>query len=718
MSGSDRVYPQAAGCGTSRLTLPEFVCLHGRASSLVLEAAPGEPPLWRYWGPRLPDGVVPASGIRNERPLPSFALDHDQPFSVFPVVGGSWFHHSGLLAHRAGQDWSHAFTVSRIDRPDAYSIAVVLQDERAGIEVVVLLHLNPETDCLTTSNQVTNTGEGILDVQWLAAAVLPLPDDPLKVHFWGGRHPNEFIPQVQSLTRAAWRRENRRGLTSHDTMPTAFVEAQDNHWYAAHFAWSGNSVQQIEWLDDGRRAWQVGEWLAPGEVRLAPGESITTPEVIATFSNTGRNGITQNFHTEMRQRIRWPGGKMSPRPVQVNSWEGFYFDHDVDRMKELATAAAALGIERFVLDDGWFHGRNDDTTSLGDWWPDETKYPEGLFPLAEHVTGLGMQFGLWVEPEMVNPDSDLARAHPDWIRSSRDRPVVTGRNQLVLDLANHEVTEYLFDKLSALLTQLPISYLKWDHNRDLAPDGLVPTYRNQVRSVYGLLARLRAAFPDVEIESCAGGGGRIDAGILPYVHRFWASDNIDAVSRVQIQRGFLSVFPPEVMGAHVGAAPAHTTSRSQSMAFRAGVALCGHLGVELDLRRLTDKAREALAEWIALHKSIRDRLHSGEVWMGEAPDGLLWQAHGTATDILLFVIRTNQTEQRYPPAIRLPMLDRIESFQIRPLGPAPWVKGSPAFRLADQEGLKVSGAWLAQSGMPAPALRAEQVALIELTSVR
>jgi alpha-galactosidase len=523
--------------------MTKFLTLHGKAVSLALELPDGEAPLWRYWGARLPDSVTPPP-LRASRPLPSFSLDFDQPLSLFPGLGVGWFGESALLAHRGGEDWSFQATTCTVEQSGQGAI-VQLVDDVAKIAVAITLVLDAESDVLTISTVLTNLGNATLDVQWLAAGVLPLPGDAREVRSFGGRHNDEFVPITDQLTRSTWRRENRRGLTSHDCFPGAIVEAA-GATFGAQLAWSGNHTNSIEWIDDGQFQWQMGEWLAPGEVRLAAGESVTTPEMLATWG-VDANAVAQNFHTAIRQRITWPDGKMKPRPVHLNTWEGFYFDHDEAALMELADAGAAVGIERFVLDDGWFAGRNDDTSSLGDWWTDKAKYPNGLKPLADHVTGLGMEFGLWVEPEMVNPDSDLCRAHPDWALATPGRPVITARNQLVLDMAKPEVGDYLFDKIAALLADLPIGYLKWDHNRDVTTAGAQPRYRKQIAASYALMARLRAAFPHVEIEACAGGGGRIDAGVIRHTHRFWTSDNIDAISRVSIQRGFLQFMPPELM---------------------------------------------------------------------------------------------------------------------------------------------------------------------------
>lgn len=693
--------------------MAEFHVLHGRASTLVLEAIPGGAPLWRYWGPRLPGGARPEAALAETRPLPSFALDKDVALSVFPVIGEGWFAQSALLAHRAGTDWAQAVTGAHLRR-DQDALVIQLADTDSGIEVEVRLALDPATDVLTASTRLTNTGPGVLDVQWLAAASLPLPPEARQMHYYNGRHQAEFGPQVQQLGRSTWRRENRRGLTSHDAPPTGFAETSEGHVYAAHLAWSGNSVQQAEWLDDGRYLWQFGEWLAPGEVRLGRGETLATPELVATFSAEGRNGAMQNFHAAIRKRMTWPGGRMRPRPVQINTWEGFYFNHDLTGMQALADEAAGLGIERFVLDDGWFEGRKDDRAALGDWTPDKRKYPDGLGPLAAHVTGLGMEFGLWVEPEMINPDSDLARAHPEWILTGAGRPMLTGRNQMILDMGAPGAAGHIYDVLAGLLRTLPISYLKWDHNREIVAGGPAPAYRRQVQAAYTLMARLRADFPDVEIEACAAGGGRIDAGILQYTHRFWTSDSLDAVQRIAMQREFLRVFPPEVMGSHIGTAPAHSTRRRQSLDFRAGVAMAGHFGVELDPMKLDAKERERLKDWITQHKALRDQLHSGRVWLGEAGDGVVWQAVGGARDLILLLYRAEPTTQRHMPLVRLPMLED-GAYTVTRLDHTRTNHSAP-FIEAMKDGAEVSGAWLRQSGLTMPTIAAETVAIFRLVA--
>jgi alpha-galactosidase len=677
------------------MTNPNLIALHGRGMSVVLERRAQAAPLWRYWGPRLPDAFVAGLPLLETRETPSFSLDQTVPFSVFPTFGLGWFGQSALLAHRAGADFAQDF--NRVDydwQQPGRAIIITLHDDVAKISVAVSLSLDATSDVLTVSSRLTNNSDAPLNVQWLAAAALPLPDHATQVRSFSGRHNGEFLAQCEPLGRAIWRKENRHGLTSHDAFPGAVVEG-DGCTYGAQFAWSGNHAQSIDWLDDGRFQWQFGVWLAPGEMQLAPGASVASPDVLATCAAQGRNAVAQNFHTALRQRITWPGGKMKPRPVHLNTWEGYYFDHDLPALIRLADVAAEVGIERFVLDDGWFHRRDDDRRGLGDWLTDARKYPDGLAPLAQHVVSKAMEFGLWVEPEMVNPDSDLFRAHPEWAMQTNHRPMLTARNQLVLDLTQSAVGDYLFEAIAKLLRELPISYLKWDHNRDLVTAGDSAKYVQQVQAAYALFDRFRTAFPHVEIEACAGGGGRIDAGILARTHRFWTSDCIDAVSRAAMQPGFLQYMPPEVMGAHIGTAPAHSTGRSQSLDFRAAIAMQGHLGVEFDLVKLAADDRARLSQWIAFYKQWRGVLHE-QVWTGKADDGMIWHAAGTPDDWLLFVYRLEPMTYRHMPTLRLPFVQHNAVYDIARIGPT-----------ETGDAIAFDGSWLLQAGLNLPHMKAE-----------
>ena len=328
-----------------------------------------------------------------------------------------------------------------------------------------------------------------------------------------------------------------------------------------------------------------------------------------------------------------------PRPVVLNTWEAVYFDHNLGTLIELADSAAELGVERFVLDDGWFRGRRDDHAGLGDWYVDEALWPDGLTPLIEAVTSRGMEFGLWVEPEMVNLDSDVVRAHPEWIvgpsaQSYKDggRLPLEWRNQHILDLVNPDAWQYIYDRVDALLRENNISYLKWDQNRDLLEHGHAgrASVHEQTLAAYRLFDELRTAHPGVEIESCSSGGARVDLGILERTDRIWGSDCNDALERQTIQRWTGLVVPPELVGGHIGPTTSHTTARTHDLSFRAITALFGHFGMEWDVRQVQGAEREELKRFIALYKEHRGLIHSGRMVRADLPDDSL-MLHGVVS---------------------------------------------------------------------------------------
>lgn len=728
-----------------------FLALHGQHTSLVLEFSPAEAPLWRYWGKKLMHWDVQNKTKslypkRSARALSPSSMDFDQPLSTCVGLGMGWFSSPSVLAHRAGQDCFVQFTHARyVLDEQSNSLTLFLTDTVSQIEVQQFLRLDPISDVMTMRSVLINQDSAPnaqpLDVQWLAAATLPLDAQCNTVQSYKGQWANEFLACHDSLEQGTWRRDSRRGRNGHDQFPGSVVltgktDAHDGLTYGAQLAWSGNHTQLIERLSDGGLQWQLGEWLAPGEVRLMPGEQMVSPEVVAVCSTQGLNGVAQAFHACARGRLQWPGGKMRPRPVHLNTWEAIYFDHQSDVLYDLAKQAAAIGVERFVLDDGWFPARDHDRAGLGDWWPDPKKYLHGLQALAAEVERLGMEFGLWVEPEMVNPDSELFRQHPDWALHIAGRPLQTGRNQLVLDLSRHDVQDYLFDKLDSVLKSASIRYLKWDMNRDLSAAvqgsgvGTIgihrhagsAAYRTNSLALYALLDRLRQAHPLVEIESCSSGGARIDMGILPCVHRFWASDTNDALLRINVQRGFMQFFPPELMGAHVGPVPAHTTGRTQALPFRASVAMQGHMGVECDVRLMSDAEKTELAAWIALYKSLRPVLHHGRTWQSSCGDGIVWQAYGSANRCIVIVYRIMPTVHTYSPALHLPMLDADELYKVARICPQTanvfhHSGSAPVFEQLEAGTLLYLGEWLEAVGMPLPRMKTEQAMVLEFTKV-
>ena len=708
-----------------------FVRLDGQRSSYVIDVSGKGMPLCRYWGRRLPEGTdLSVLPVLLERPLPLAGLDQDVALALLPEFGFGWFGVAGLMGCRERRDWATFFELSGVEKTEQ-GIAIHCRDAVAGLELSLDIGMDAGTDVLTRRTRLRNAGSGDYRLDWCAAGAFSVPARCLEVLNFEGQWAQEFQERRLRLGVGNWSRENRRGRTSHDCFPQVIVGTESfteesGEVYGFHLGWSGNHRVEVEGLNESTRQVQLGEWLAPGEVVLAPGEVYQSPPVYAAYAATGLNKLGDSFHRFVRgQILQWPGGAMRQRPVHLNTWEALYFDHDLGSLKELARIGAELGVERFVLDDGWFKGRDHDRAALGDWIPDPKKYPQGLGPLADYVTGLGMEFGLWIEPEMVNPDSDLYRAHPDWALHLKDRPIITGRHQLVLDLSREEVSDYLFAAIDKLLGAHPIAYLKWDMNRDLVTPGSsrnqgAAVYRRQTLALYALIERFRKAHPQIEIESCASGAGRADFGILDYTHRIWTSDNNDALERQTIQRGFLRFFPPEIMGAHIGPSPAHIGYRRHTLAFRAATALFGHLGLELDVRKLDEEERAELKLWIETYKRFRELLHGGRTHQlsirrdaGRGGHGVVAPDKGEA---LFAIVQLAASRLRISPPVRLPGLDPEAVYRLSLAGaPPPHVKFKTEGLSALEQGtLHVPGAILANVGLQIPILPPETVLLIHL----
>lgn len=461
-----------------------------------------------------------------------------------------------------------------------------------------------------------------------------------------------------------------------------------------HYGWSGGHVSYAEELPDGRRQIQWGH--ATGS--RPPGRVFSTAPLYLAVSDQGFNGCAVAFQRLLRDHIvTWPD-PARPRPVHYNCWEAVYFDHDPEVLKEIATRAAALGAERFVLDDGWFGRRDDDTSGLGDWEVDARKWPDGLSPLISHVRALGMCFGLWVEPEMINLDSDLARRHPDWCFGARNQ--IEGRQQRVLDLSRDDVQGYLFDRLSALLGTYDIDYLKWDHNR------LLPRAdARQAEGTYRLLARLRAAFPMVEIESCASGGGRIDAGILAHTHRVWLSDSNDAAERLRIQHDAALFLPGALTGSHVGPRHCHTSGRNHDIWFRAWVAAQRHMGFEMDPRELTPQERDALITVTGWWKANRDWMMRADILRLDSSDPSViaeLQRAEQKDRFVVFAGKAASGTQALPRPLRLCGLEPEAIYEIRLLNTAEVHHLSRAGMPIKDGVLRLSGACLMAQGLTLP----------------
>lgn len=664
------------------------------AQTIALTTAGGIPEVI-WWGAALPAGedlAQLAAAARND--LTGGMLDRLPALSLCPEAGRGFQGQPGLMVQTEGcAPLLPAFTFERADENPGFLRLVSVADG---------LRLSHEFRVYETGVIGLRT---VLDakqpvrVQWLAAPVLPAPQDGdiIDIH---GKWTREF-----HLNRTPWSpgirlRESRTGRSGHEHPPYAILAGRGatntaGEARALHYAWSGGHRMVAEELPDGRRQVQFGP--ASGAETLA-GTRFETAELLAIYSGSGLNGIGATFQHDLRDRVvTWPD-PARPRPVHYNCWEAVYFNHNIADLAAIADRAADMGAERFVLDDGWFGRRDDDTTSLGDWTVDRRKWPDGLHPLIAHVHKLGMTFGLWFEPEMVNPDSDLMRAHPDWMLGPADQ--VAGRNQMVLDLSKAQVRDYLFNAVSNILAEYPIDYIKWDHNR------LLPLVdAAQTRGIYALLAALRKAHPGVEIESCASGGGRIDAGILAHTHRVWLSDSNDALERLRMQHDAALFLPACVTGSHVGPRKSHTSGRVLSMSFRAWVAAQRHFGFEMDLRELTEDEAATLKSVTAWWKANRSWMLSGTIHRLDSDDPAMVAEVQLAADGGRFVLFAGQAEtsvQILPRPLRLAGLEPDATYRIRLVNRAEAPRQSRGPNALKSGELTLSGRALMQRGLLLP----------------
>ncbi|MEF3048921.1 alpha-galactosidase [Pseudotabrizicola sp. L79] len=620
------------------------------SQTLALATSGGIPQVI-WWGAALPaheDLAQLAASTRQD--LTGGMIDALPALTLTPESGRAFQGQPGLILGAA--DGTALHPVFAFDRAEPTADGLHLISIAPGLTLTHRITAQP-TGVITL--QTTLVADRPIRVHWLAAPVLPAPASAAQMIDVSGKWIGEF-----QLTHVDWTpgirlRESRTGRSGHEhppylIVPEAGTTDTTGQAWALHYAWSGGHRMLAEELPDGRRQLQFG---APLGAETQPGTRFESAELIAAFSDSGLNGIAAAFQRDIRDRVvQWPD-PARPRPVHYNCWEAIYFNHNLADLTAIADRAAAIGAERFVLDDGWFGRRDDDTSSLGDWVIDRNKWPDGLHPLIAHVHKLGMTFGLWFEPEMVNPDSDLFRAHPDWMLGPVDQ--VTGRNQMVLNLALPQVRDYLFDAIDAVLREYPIDYIKWDHNR------LLPLVdADQTRGTWALLDRLRAAHPGVEIESCASGGGRIDAGILARTHRVWLSDSNDALERLRMQHDAALFLPSAITGSHVGPRKSHTSGRILPMAFRAWVAAQRHMGFEMDLRELTQEETETLSAVTAWYKANRDWMMAGTIHRLPSPDPAVTAEMQLAQDGHRFVVFVGQAQasgQILPKPLRLTGLD-------------------------------------------------------------
>ncbi len=679
--------------------------------SLVLAARRARLPEVVYWGACLPDGEDLATLMAAHAiDVTGGMLDENPDLSLSPEASRSFPGQPGLIVRDTdGTPLLPKFCFENAQ--DDSGLRLTYRDADNGLTLTFEFAADAQTHVITCRTRLDANRP--VHLHWLAAPVMPGPQQSVDMIDVSGRWCGEF-----ALNRTPWSpgmryRENRTGRTGHEHFPGLIVPGTgatntNGEAWAFHYGWSGGHRMIAEELPDGRRQIQWGH-AARMETDAATG--FATAPLYLSYSDTGLNGCAVAFQRHLRDRIvSWPKPD-APRPVHYNCWEAVYFDHKLPVLKDIADRAAALGAERFVLDDGWFGQRDDDTTSLSDWQVDPRKYPDGLTPLIDHVHSLGMTFGLWFEPEMINPDSDIHRAHPDWAMGSEDQTL--GRNQKALNMALPAVRDFIYDRMAAILRDHAIDYIKWDHNRVLPmPDAA------QTRGSYALIDRLRADFPGVEIESCASGGGRIDFGILARTQRVWLSDSNDALERLRIQHDAALFLPMAVTGSHVGPRRSHTSGRTLDITFRAWVAAQRHMGFEMDPRELTEPEAEVLRDVTGWWKANRDWMYRADILRLDSADPAVIAEQQQAVDGSRFVVfagKAATSTQIAPRPLRLTGLDPAASYRVDLTNRAEAGRLSRGKTALKGGPLTLSGQYLMHHGLTLPWSYPERMWVIEGT---
>lgn len=630
--------------------------LQTAGSSYVFTLVRGYP-VHLYWGPRLrhSSGIGNLLQLQERASFSPHTIPEDRRISLdtlpqeYPQYGTSDFRQPAFQV-----EWPDGTRIAefkyaghRIEKgkpkldglpavyaepgDEAETLVVALKDD-SGLSAELCYTVFADIDAVMRSARLVNGTSLPVRVLRAMSAAVDFHDDGYEWLCLSGAWSRERHLSRRPVGPGGTRIESRRGASGHQLNPFAALVrpgADENRGdvYGFSLVYSGNFLIEAE--VDQFRTTRVVAGINPFEFRwlLEPGEQFQTPEAVLVYSGEGLGGLSRTYHRLYRTRLARGVHRDRERPVLVNNWEATYFNFTADKLEAIAKAGADLGIELFVLDDGWFGKRNSDNSSLGDWKVNRDKLPGGLEDLATRVNRLGLKFGLWVEPEMISPDSDLYRAHPDWCLHVPGRRRTEGRSQLVLDLSREDVREYLFRALSDVFSSAPVAYVKWDMNRNmtevasalLPPERQAETAHRYMLGLYELLERIVSAFPDILFESCSGGGGRFDPGMLYYMPQTWTSDDTDAVERLKIQYGTSIVYPASAIGAHVSAVPNHQVGRITSLEMRGLVAMSGNFGYELDLTAFTDEERAIVRRQTALYKALRGLVQQGDMYRLKSP---------------------------------------------------------------------------------------------------
>ena len=596
------------------------------------------------------------------------------------------------------------------DEAEAQTLEIVLADENAGMEVHLLYGVLEEVDVITRSAVIRNIGTETVTIEKAAAACLDFVSGNYDVIRFYGKHAFERNVERTVLGHGTIAFGSRRGTSSHQYNPAVILAEQGTteeagNCYGMLMVYSGNFFCEAERDQYNQTRLLMGLNDELFSYPLAAGDTFTVPEVILSYSQNGLSALSQQYHNCIRNHVCRSKYVHMSRPVLINSWEAAYFDFTGETIVNLAKEAASLGIDMVVMDDGWFGKRDDDNSSLGDWYVNEKKLGGSLSELIRHVHEQGVKFGIWIEPEMVNEDSDLYRAHPDWAIQIPGRKPIRSRNQLLLDFSRKEVRDQVFEQICAVLDQGEIDYVKWDMNRSMADVYAGNLTYDYVLGVYDFMERLTSRYPDMLLEGCSGGGGRFDAGMLYYSPQIWCSDNTDAINRTRIQYGTSFFYPVSAVGAHVSAVPNHQTGRVTSFHTRGVTAMAGTFGYELNPALLSDEEKQQIREQIASYKKYERLINEGTYWRLSDP---------IHDEIAAWMSVSKEQDRALVSVVRLMAEANQAAVYVRLRGLKP-----EAVYLEEYSGKQYSGAALMHTGIVLPFFTHEyeayQFSFVELT---
>lgn len=698
--------------------------LHTAHTSYIIELLDGRIPLHAYWGSRLEE-LPPIADWGDQTTFcfgtydtgvadVAYASSAMLPLE-FPVYGTGDMRETALLIRNAdgtrttrleytghtvipGKPRLEGLPATYGEQGEAETLVLSLRDALTGLEAELSYSVFEQEDAIARSVRLINGGTRTLTLHKIASACVDLCDGSnLELLHLQGLWARERHVQRQPLITGIQKIDSKRGASSHAHNP--FMALVDKHTtetagdaYGFSFVYSGSFEMGVERDPLGSVRALVGINSFDFGWQLEAGEAFQAPEAVLVYSDRGLGEMSRRFHRLYRRHLCRGRYRDAERPVLVNNWEATYFHFTEEKLLAIAEKARELGIDMLVLDDGWFGKRNADNCSLGDWVCNTEKLPSGLKGLGEKLNAMGMQFGLWFEPEMISPDSDLYRQHPDWCIHAPGRSRSESRNQLVLDLSREDVCDYIIEAVSAVLRSAPVAYVKWDYNRNFGEMGsaLLPAHRQMEQAhrymlgLYRVLETITARFPEVLFESCSGGGGRFDPGMLYYMPQTWCSDDTDAVERLYIQYGTSMVYPPVTMGSHVSACPNHQVGRTTPFKMRGDVAMSGQFGYELDLSALSDGELALAKEQVAFYKAYRSVVQQGDMYRLLSPfesDLVAWEFEKDGTALLCTFV------QKGTPATTM---QRVKMQGLEP----------DAVYVRQDTGAAFSGAFLMQVGVP------------------